>query len=85
MFINLVHYIPTLSCDEVNATVHLGDFFYLIKEGCVTTLCETISYDQKSEGVSLTIDDLQSIDTALHHVEHAAPEMTLLTPYFCFI
>ena len=84
-FVNMVYYIPALAFDDIDTTAHLGCFYYLIKEGCTTTVCRTTNSSKKDEHVSLTSEDLQTINMLLEHVEHAVPEMTLLTPHFCYI
>ena len=84
-FVNMVYYIPTLAFGEIDTTVHLGGFFYLVKKGCATEVCKITKNTIKDEKVTLTNEDIQTIDVLLEHVEHAAPEMSLLTPYFCYI
>ena len=84
-FVNMVYYIHTLSNSDIDATVHLGCFYYLVKEGCATAVCKTTANTVKDESVSLTVKDLETIDILLEHVEHAVPEMALLMPYFCYI
>ena len=84
-FVNMVYYIHALSNSDIDATVHLGCFYYLVKEGCTTAVCKITANTVKDESVSLTVKDLETIDILLEHVEHAVPEMALLTPYFCYI